>query len=106
MDTGHSVVGTAVFLFTFSFGDSGALHIIVDNFKKKSIIVDMMAVIFLSVRQYMFICSLCQMILGTLITNSLVALPYNGRTKWQMVFFKYSVAMNSFTCEYFATLHK
>ena len=32
MDTGHSVVGTAVFLFTFSFGDSGVLHIIEDNF--------------------------------------------------------------------------
>ena len=39
MNTGHSVVRTAVFLFTFSFGDSGVLHII----------VDMMAVIFLSV---------------------------------------------------------
>ena len=39
MDTGHSVVRTAVFLFTFSFGDSSVLHII----------IDMMAVIFLSI---------------------------------------------------------
>ena len=39
MDTGHSVVRTVVFLFTFSFGDSGMLHII----------IDMMAVFFLSV---------------------------------------------------------
>ena len=42
MDTGHSVVRIAVFLFTFSFGDSGVLHFM----------IDMMAVIFLSVNTY------------------------------------------------------
>ena len=42
MDTGHSVVRTTVFLFTFSFGDSGVLHFM----------IDMMAVIFLSVNTY------------------------------------------------------
>ena len=38
MDPRHSVVSTAVFLFTLSFGDSGMLHII----------IDMMAVFYLS----------------------------------------------------------